>query len=143
MAAQEKDTQWLNSLIQGQPDSMEWNGFNNQLARNQGILRPASTYMFGPLIDAPPAHPDTILTTLVYMQRSLFDMGMTYVHVSIDMQLFAVTKQVCWKQPVLFQKVIAHPGGMHIIQSFVGCIGKLMKGSCLEVYVAELQHIGD
>ena len=53
--AQEKDAQWLNSLSQGQ-DAMEWNGFNNQLARSQGILKPASPYMFGPLIDAPPSH---------------------------------------------------------------------------------------
>ena len=94
------------------------------------------TYMFGPLIDASPSHPDTILTTLTYMWRSLLDMGMTYVHLSIDMQLFVVTKQVCWYQPLQFKNIIVHPGGMHIIQSFIGCIAKLMKGSALEVYVA-------
>ena len=43
------DAQWLNSLSQGQ-DAIEWNGFNNQLARSQGILKPVSHYMFGPLI---------------------------------------------------------------------------------------------
>ena len=32
--------------------------------------------------------------------------------------------------------MIAHPGGMHIIQSFIGCIGKFMKSSRLEVYIA-------
>lgn len=135
VAAQERDTQWLNSLSQGQ-EAMEWNGFNNQLSRSQDICKPASIYMFGPLIDAPPSHPDTILTTLTYMQRSLVDMGMTYVHLSIDMQLFVVTKQVCWYQSSQFHNVIAHPGGMHIIQSFIGCITKLMKNSGLEVYVA-------
>ena len=135
MAAEQADTQWLNSLSQGQ-EAMEWNGFNNQLSRTQGVLKPATTYMFGPLIDAPPSHPDTILTTLTYMQRSLVDMGMKYVHISIDMQLFAVTKQVCWYQPMQFKNVVVHPGGMHVIQSFVGCIAKLMKSSGLEVYVA-------
>ena len=94
-AAQEADTLWLNSQSEG-TEATEWNGFNNQLSRTQGILKPATTYMFGPLIDAPPCHPDTILTTLTYMQRSLTDMGMKYVHPSMDMQLFAVTKQVCW-----------------------------------------------
>ena len=135
VAAQDKDTQWLNSLIQGE-DAIEWNGYNNQLARNQVELKPASIYMFGPLIDAPPSHPDTILTTLSYMQRSLADMGMADIHVCMDMQLYAVTKQVCWHQPVQFKDVITHPGGMHIIQSFLSCIAKLMKGSALEVYVA-------
>ena len=57
MASQEKDTEWLNSLRQvDDAMPMEWNGFNNLLARNQGVLKPASTYMFGPLIDAPPSH---------------------------------------------------------------------------------------
>ena len=80
--------------------------------------------------------PSSLLTTLTYMQQSLVDMGMTHVHLSIDMQLFAVTKQVCWYQPVQFHNVIVHPGGMHIIQSFIGCISKLMSNSGLEVYVA-------
>ena len=35
-----------------------------------------------------------------------------------------------------FRNVAAHPGGMHIIQSFLSSISKLMKGSGLETYVA-------
>ena len=83
-----------NSLSQEQ-EAMEWNGFNNQLSRTQGVLKPTTTYLYvRSLIDVPPSHPDTILTTLTYMQRSLVDMGMKYIHLSIDMQLFAVTKHV-------------------------------------------------
>ncbi len=77
-------------------------------------MKPATAYMFGPLIDAPPHHPDTILITLKYMQESLVDMGMTCIHLSMDMQLYEVTKQVCWDDSVQFQNIIAHPGGMHI-----------------------------
>ena len=62
-----KDAEWLNCLSKGE-DSMEWNGFNNQLARSQGSVKPATPYIIGPLIDAPPYHPGTILTTLKYMQ---------------------------------------------------------------------------
>ena len=133
--AQEKDAQWLNILSQEQ-DAMEWSGFNNNHARTEGELKPASTYMFGPFIDAPPSHTDTIVTTLTYMHRSLLDMGMTYVHLSVDMQLFVVTKQVCWHHQLQFQNVIVHPGGMNIIQSCIGCIAKLMNGSALDIYVA-------
>ena len=53
-------------------------------------------YVFGPLIDAPPFHPDTILTTLTYMQKSMVDMGMEKVYLCMNMQLYVVTKQVCW-----------------------------------------------
>ena len=91
-AAQKKGVEWLNSLMKGQ-DAMEWNGFNNYLARSQNVLKPASIYMFGPLIDAPPSHPDTILTTLTYMQKSLLDMGMIHIHLSMDMQPFEVTNK--------------------------------------------------
>ena len=52
------------------------------------------------------------------------------------MQLFEVTKQVCWHDPVQFRDVITYPGGMHIMQLFLSCIAKLMKGSALETYVA-------
>ena len=31
--------------------------------------------------------------------------------------------------------VSANAGGMHVIQSFVGCIAKLIKSSGLEVYI--------
>ena len=115
---------------------MEWSGFNNNHARTEGVLKPASTYIFGPFIDAPPSHPDTIVPTLTYVQISLLDMGMAYVHLSVDMQLFVVTKQVCLHQQLQFQNVIVHPGGMPIIQLFIGCIAKLMNGSALDIYVA-------
>ena len=91
--------------------------------------------MFGRLIDSPPAHYDTVLSTFIYMQNSLKDMGMKFVHISIDMQLFAIAKQICWNQKEKFQCVVLHPGGMHIIQSFIGCIGTLMKGQGIEPYV--------
>ena len=41
-------------------------------------------------------HPLTQTPSSQHSQRSLLDMGMKYIHLSIDMQLFAVTKQVCW-----------------------------------------------
>ena len=59
-----KDTHWLNSL--DQENAMEWPGLNKESSRT-GVLHPAKMYVFGPLIDAPPSHPDTILTTLTYM----------------------------------------------------------------------------
>ena len=39
-------------------------------------------YLFGPLINAPPAHPDTVLTSVMYMMKSLTDLGMTSIHLS-------------------------------------------------------------
>ena len=88
-AAQKKDVEWLNSLMKGQ-DAMEWNGFNNQESECSETCKHIHV---GLLIDAPPSHPDTILTTLTYMQKSLLDMGMIHIHLSMDMQLFEVTNK--------------------------------------------------
>ena len=36
----------------------------------------------------------TVLTSLEYLQKSLTDMGMTYVHISVDLQLYIVACQI-------------------------------------------------
>ena len=57
---------------------------------------------------------------------------MSSVHISLDMQLYMVAVQVKWSDPERWRAVIAHPGGMHNVMSFIGCIGNLMKGSGVE-----------
>ena len=96
---------------------------------NPVLIMPATVYLFGPLIDAPPSHPDTVLTTLLYMDTSLGELGMTCANLCIGMQLYMVGQQVKWWEPDRFKDVILRPGAMHIIMSFLGCIGTLMKGS--------------
>ena len=84
-----------------------------------------------PLINAPPAHPDTVLTSVMYMMQSLTDLGMTYIHLSPDMQLYIQAMQIKWNEPQAFDKLILRPGVMHIVQNVCGCIGQLMMGSGL------------
>ena len=48
---------------------------------------PKTLVVFGPMIDSPPANPDTVMTTLVYLQRTPNEFGMQYTHVSVDLQL--------------------------------------------------------
>ena len=108
---------------------MEWYGYN-KLARKKSpvLIMLATVYLFGPLIDAP-SHPDTVLTSLLYMETSLGELGMTCANLSIDMQLYMVGQQVKWWEPDRFKDVILRPGAMHIIMSFLGYIGTLIKGS--------------
>ena len=132
--AQEKDMKWLNTL-NTQENAIEWGGFSNQEARNTHAQKPASTYMFGPLIDAKAAHPDTVLTSLEYLKKSLADMGMSYAHICIDLQLYMVACQIKWNDVNHFKNIILRPGIMHTVQSFCGCIGKLMHGSGIEALI--------
>ena len=70
----------------------QWSGIASTIScpgpRVSSNLLPHTYIMFGPLIDAPPSYPDTILTALTYMQRSLIDMDMKYIQLSIDIQRF-------------------------------------------------------
>ena len=116
---------------------MEWAGFNNKESRNSNIeKKPASTYMFGPLIDGKASHPDTVLTSLEYVKKTLVDMGMSNIHISVDLQLYMVACQIKWNNIDCFKNVILRPGIMHTIQSFCGCIGKLMCGSGIEPLIS-------
>ena len=88
-------------------------------------------YLFGPLVNAQPARLDAVLTSVVYMMKSLRDLGVTHVHLSPDMQLHIQAMQIKWSEPQAFDKELLRSGVMHIVQNVCGCIGQLMMGSGL------------
>jgi hypothetical protein len=59
----------------------------NQLARQKEFTSKATKYIYGPLIDAPPSHPDTILTSLMYIEEFIRSLGQKYVYLVADLQL--------------------------------------------------------
>ena len=103
------------------------------ITRRADISKSASTnnckMVFGPLLDAPPAHPDTVLTTLIYLERTL----KWYAHLSVDLQLYQISCIVQWSDPYHWQSLVLHPGMMHTLMSFLTCIGILMKISGFDV----------
>ena len=111
---------------------MESSGFNTEITRmTDAEEKPASTYLFGPVIYAPPSHPDTVLTSMCYMLKSMRNLGM-----SPDMQLFKVASQIKWNNMEQFKDVILRPGAMYIIMSACGAFGKLNGGSDVEVLIS-------
>ena len=94
--AQEKDMEWLNSLFLSSAltPPMEWGGFNSQLARQSTgcTKRGPSTHLFGPLISAPPAHPDSVVTSVMYMMQSLTDLAW---HTSTCPTICSCTSKQC------------------------------------------------
>ena len=93
--------------------------------------------VFGPLLDAPPAHPDTVPTTLVYLEKTLNTFGMQYAHLSVDLQLYQKSCLVQWSDPCRWKSLVLHPGMMHTLMSFLGGIGTLMKASGVDVLSEE------
>ena len=75
-SSQQRDAAWL-SKIHENDQPVEWAGFNAQQDRlvAGSAQKPKTLVTFGPMIDSPPAHPDTVLTTLVYLKRVLNTFG--------------------------------------------------------------------
>ena len=131
-----QDTNWLCALNKADTNDelgIEWSGHMVREMREKGANKIAPTeFSLGPLIDQVPSHPDTVLTTLLYCESVLTKAGMDYIILCADMQLFKVATHIKWADPLRWQKLIMIPGDMHLLMSFLGCIGTLMKGSGLE-----------
>ena len=62
--SQKRDAEWLYQVHQSNKP-VEWAGFNAQQDRLvDSTQKPKTLVVFGPMIDSPPAHPDTVLTTV-------------------------------------------------------------------------------
>jgi hypothetical protein len=131
------DTKWLTQTVTSDDDDnndlpVEWSGYMSYLAREKGFVSKATRYIYGPLIDAPPSHPDTVLTSLKYIEEFIKSHGQKYMHLVVDLQLFKVAIQIKWSDPTRWKYLLVRPGGMHTLMSFLGCVGVLMKDTGLE-----------
>ena len=139
-SALDSDIRWIVAVMEstdGDNPEPEWSGTMARTARERGDTFDVSTkFVFGPLIDSPPAHPDTVLITLLYIEEFMKQHSMPYIHLSADMQLYKVIMQVKWSSQDRWKNLVVRPGGMHTLMSFIGCIGTLMNGSGLEELLA-------
>ena len=85
-------------------------------------MLPKTLIFFGPLLNSTPAHPDTVLTTMNYLIKSLQSFEMQYAHITLDMQLYILACTIKWSDVEKWKRVVPHPGMMHTLISFVGCI---------------------
>ena len=85
-----------------------------------------------------PAEPDTILTAMCESQRLSEGAGQDYTILTCDQQLYKIAVQVQWNQPESFSKMLIRFGGMHMLMSFLGAIGTLMKGTGLEEIMSQV-----
>ena len=77
--SQQRDAAWL-SQVHGNDRPVEWAGFNAQQDRLMASSAQKSNTLvvFGPMIDSPPSHPSTVITTLVNFERALSSFAMQY-----------------------------------------------------------------
>lgn len=73
-----------------------------------------------------------MLSTIAYLDTSLKNLGMSYSHITFDMQLYMIACQIKWSDPQRWSSVVLRPGMMHTLMSFIGSIGQLMNSTGLE-----------
>ena len=60
---------------------------------------------------------------------------MQYAHISVDLQLYQISCLVQWSDSCRWKSLVLHPGIMHTLMSFLGCIGTLVKASGVDVLI--------
>ncbi|KAJ8332144.1 hypothetical protein SKAU_G00428720 [Synaphobranchus kaupii] len=107
--AQKKDAAWLCQL-HSSPLALDWSAYN---VGQDSAPKLKTISVFGPLLDSPPAHPDTVLSTIAYLDTLLRQLGMSHSHITFDMQLYMIACLIQWSDAQRWSSVVLRPGMMH------------------------------
>ena len=75
------------------------------------------------MIDSPPTHADTVLTTLVHLEKCLITFGMQYIHLAVGMQLYLSVCFVQRNDPEQWHNFILLWGMVLTVMSFGVALG--------------------
>ena len=81
------------------------------------------------MIDQPPADPSTMMAAMLKAKSVTHKTGQEFVDFTADQQLYRVAVHIMWENHALFSNLYLCLGGMHLLMSYVGCVGSLMAGS--------------
>ena len=107
-------------------------------AREAGMnTKPKTEVAFMPLVDRPPAHPDTIKTAVEKGLSLVRAAGEDVLVFTADQQqLYKVTIGIQFHQPSYFKSVIPVLGGMHMLMNFIHAIAIILAGSGMNEILA-------
>ena len=129
--AQQKGTVWLNQL-HFSPLPFDWAAFNAVQDCTDGDYVSKKRTVRVPFPDSSSAHPDTVLSTIAYLDTSRKQLGMNYSLITFDMQLYEIACLVRCSDLERWSPVVLMSGMMHTLVSYIDCIGYLMKSTGLE-----------
>ena len=116
--------------IFSQADCPEFGGYNTKLCREQGhTLQPRTRVVYLPMINKTPAEPATMMAAMLKAKNITEKTGQRFVVFTADQQLYRVAVHILWENQTMFKNFYLRLGGMHLLMSYVGCVGSLMTGS--------------
>jgi hypothetical protein len=125
------DNIWLSSFYIAEPDKgcPSWSGFNQTVI--VGDDYDISSLDILPFINNDPNDLDTLYSSLVFLQELSVKYNLGLCPVTADQPLYIKISEIILSSPNL-SKVFARLGGFHLLCSYMGSIGNIMKGSGLE-----------
>ncbi len=111
----------------------EYNGYMTERCRERGVaIQPMSVVEYQPLINAKPSDPSTVLTSMLQAKQVADTHAQKYVVMTGDLQIYRVMVQITWDDLEIFSSFFLRLGGMHLLMSFVGCMGTLLEDTGIE-----------
>ena len=131
--AKSTDFQFIKEVLT-EPSVPDFAGYNTRKIRESGqLVQNETKVIYRPLINKMPSDPSTILTAMCDVESASERAGQQVTVFTCDQQLYRVTIDIIWDDPVRWKHFYPRIGGMHWLMSFVGAVGKLMKNSVLDL----------
>lgn len=130
--AQDLDLRYLERVSSDEP-CPQYNGYNTMVARENGFSpNRKSSIKYLPLLDNPATDPATVKATMHKTELICKLSGQNFSVMTADLQLYRISTYILWQSPSNFsQEFLVRLGGMHMLMSYVGCIGDMMAGTGL------------
>ena len=110
----------------------DYSGYNTKLRQRQGCETKLKTnILYSPLINEKLFNPSTTLTAIHAVEKVTKEAGQEITILTYDQQLYRVVVNIVWTER--WSQVFPSLGAMHMLLSFIGCVGKLMGGSGLSI----------
>ena len=111
---------------------------SQKLRQKQGCeIKSKTNVLYSPLIDKKLSDPSTILTAMDAVEKTSKKAGQEITILTCDPQLYRVVVNILWADPERWSQFLIFLGGMHILMSFIGCVGKLMSCSGLSILMGK------
>ena len=94
-------------------------------------------------VPAPPTDQHVIYTVLLNIKKMLNNIGQYPAIITGDEAVYALAKQVQWKDMQNLDDILLRLGGFHRAKNFIGIIGKRMSGSGFETILEDSRIFGE
>ena len=134
------DFLWQMSTFLRSNQTPNWLGFMQELLKSEAPVQ-KSTIKFLPIIDLNPNNENCIYSTLLFVIEQAKKIDIPVPCVTFDQPLWL---KACGIIEEAGLDIIARLGGFHTLMSYLGAIGKVMKGSGIEDLFSEVyaENIG-